>query len=136
MNWFDLRLAQNKHLEFGQTISNAIIFYDSKSLFERSEAHRWRADGVRVENIPRIHNIGHRRRDSKIYGINYSVNFSSTSTGSSSCQCTTTLYGKNRETQKHVRKICYSYELCSQILAGALVILGTWIRKEMVRNLL
>ena len=25
----------------------------------------------------------------------------------------------------------YGYELCSQILAGTLVILGTWIRKEM-----
>ena len=35
------------------------------SLFERSESHRWRADGV--EDIPRIHNVGNPRRDSKIY---------------------------------------------------------------------
>ena len=35
-----------------------------KSLSQRSESNRWRADGVRVENI---HYIGHSWRDSKIY---------------------------------------------------------------------
>ena len=43
-----------------------------------------------------------------------------------------------RERRKH-RKVCYEFyyscELCSQILARTLVILGTWIREEMVRNL-
>ena len=29
----------------------------------RSESHRWHADGVRVENLPRIHDVGHPRRD-------------------------------------------------------------------------
>ena len=29
VNWFDLRLARNKGLEFGQTIHNAIIVSDS-----------------------------------------------------------------------------------------------------------
>ena len=33
------------------------------------------------------------------------MNLSSSKTGSSSCQCTTTLYGENEETQKSVRKI-------------------------------
>ena len=32
-------------------------------------------------------------------------------------------------------EFCYGYELCSQILAGTLVISGTWIREEMVRNI-
>ena len=35
-----------------------------EALFERSESHRWRADRVRVEDI---HNVGHPRRDAKIY---------------------------------------------------------------------
>ena len=37
-----------------------------ESLLETSESHRWRADGVGVENIPKIHDVGHPRRDSKI----------------------------------------------------------------------
>ena len=37
--------------------------------------------------------------------LNYSVNLSISKEGSSSCQCTTTLYGENEETQKNVRRI-------------------------------
>ena len=37
-------------------------------------------------------------------------------------------------TEKMPYEFCYSCEWCSQILAGTLVILGTWIREEMVRN--
>ena len=51
-----------------------------------------------------------------------SVNLSSSKVGSSSCQCTTTKYGENEETQKRYCEFCYSCELCSQILAGMLVI--------------
>ena len=38
-------------------------------------------------------------------------------------------------TEKCNYEFCYSSELCSQIFAGTLVIFGTWIREEMVRNL-
>ena len=38
-----------------------------ESLFERSESHRWRAHGVRVENIPRVHNVEPPRGNSKIH---------------------------------------------------------------------
>ena len=38
----------------------------------------------------------------KYLWLNYSVNRSSSRTGASSCQCTTTLYGENEETQKNV----------------------------------
>ena len=38
-------------------------------------------------------------------------------------------------TQKMYYEFCYSCELCSQILARTLVIFGTWVREEMVRNL-
>ena len=42
-------------------------------------------------------------------------------------------------TKKHWKmwdEFCYSYELCSQIPARTLVILGTWIREKVVRDLL
>ena len=57
-----------------------------------------------MENIPRIHCVGHSRRDSKIC-LNYSVNLSSSKEGSSSCQGTKTLYRENEETQKNARRI-------------------------------
>ena len=44
--------------------------------------------------------------------------------------------GRARKHRKTWDEFCYSCELCSQILAWTLVILGTWIREEMVRNLL
>ena len=50
------------------------------------EWNRRHADGVRVENIPRIHDVGHPRRDSEIHD-KLSVNLSISTTGSSSCQC-------------------------------------------------
>ena len=31
------------------------------------ELHRWHADGIRVENLPRIHDDRHPRRDSEIH---------------------------------------------------------------------
>ena len=34
--------------------------------FEGIGSHRWHADGVRVENIPGTHDVGHLRRDSKL----------------------------------------------------------------------
>ena len=65
------------------------------------ESNRLHADGVRVENIPRNHKLGHPRRDS-FFGKNYSVNLSSSKTGPSSCPCTMTLHCKKTETKKGV----------------------------------
>ena len=57
--------------------------------------------------------------------------------GSSSCQCTTTLYGRERgNTANMWDEFCCSFELCLQIPAPTLVIFGTWIREEMVRDLI
>ena len=44
---------------------NQMVF--GKSLSQRSESNWWRANGICVDNIPRIHYIGHPRRDSKVY---------------------------------------------------------------------
>ena len=67
--------------------------------------------------------------------LNYSVNLSSSKEGSFSCQCTTTLYGREQGNRKMWDEFCYSCESCSQIPARTLVIFGTWIREEMVRDL-
>ena len=39
------------------------------------------------------------------------MNLSSSKIGSSSCQCTTTLYGENEETEKNVRQILLQLRL-------------------------
>ena len=44
---------------------NKIKWYFENNHFLRSESHRRKADGVRVENTPRIHNLGPARGDSK-----------------------------------------------------------------------
>ena len=64
------------------------------------ESHRRHADGVQVESIPRIQDVGYPRRDSKINGRFSSVNLSISSIESSSCQCFMTLHGKKRKYRK------------------------------------
>ena len=55
-----------------------------------------------MENIPRIHDVGSPREYSRSdERPTNSVNLSSSTTGSSSCQCTTTLHGeKKRNTER------------------------------------
>ena len=50
-----------------EALKNKLKRYLEKSLSQRSESNLWSATGVRVQNIPRIHYIGHSRRDSKNY---------------------------------------------------------------------
>ena len=96
----------------------------------------WRhADCVRVENIPRIHDVGHPRRDSKNWwkSIQYESEYSTAE--SSSCQCIITLYGEKTETQRMYSEFFWSFKICSPVSLRSLVILGTWIREEMGREL-
>ena len=71
-----------------------------KQSLQGCEFDRRHADGIRVENIPRNHNVGRPREDSKSNDKTYSVNLSTSQTESCSCQCTTTLNGKQKETKK------------------------------------
>ena len=59
---------------------------------------------------------------------------SSSKTGSSSCQCTTTLQGKKEETKKDVNT---SHRQLRIMLANSCAAIGlsAWIRRKMVRNL-
>ena len=82
-----------------------------------------------MENIPRIHYIGHPRRDS--------VNLSSSKEGSSSCQCTTTLKGENKETQKKCETNSVTVaNYARRFSLGRWSFLGTWIREDKARDLL
>ena len=114
----------------GRTKFNGIWNIAMSKIWIESMESRWSSSGKysqdsqRWASSKRLRNIWQK----------YIVNLSISKTGSSSCQCTTTLYGENKETQKSLRKISYSCELCSQIPARTLVISGTLIREDMVRN--
>ena len=71
----------------------------------------------------------------KVWWETDSVNLSTWKTGSSSCQRTTTLNGKQKEIQKDVIHFTDSCGICSWIHARSLVFLAAWIRKEIVRDL-
>ena len=56
--------------------------------------------------------------------------------GSSSCECSTTLNGMQKETKNNVNtRFTDSCGICSQIPSLSLVFLGAWIRRKMLRNL-
>ena len=71
------------------------------------QSHRRHADEVRVENIPRIHDVGHHRRDySGVDEKVYSVNLSISTAESSSCRYLMTLHGeKNRKCVQNPIKV-------------------------------
>ena len=99
--------------------------------FQRLESHRWGTDGVRVENIPRIHNIWPCRRDSKIFWKIDSANQSSSMARSSSCQCSTTLYGEKKEMQRNVKIILVQLvNYARRFLRGHLSFLGPGPEKK------
>ena len=83
--------------------------------------------------LPGFTTFGLLEKIQKLWKID-SVNQSSSMARSSSCQCSTTLYGVKKEMRRNVKIILVQLRI---MLADFLaVILGTWMRKEMVRNLL
>ena len=110
-----------------------IVF--GKLLSQRSESNWWRANEVRVENIRRIHYIGHSRRDSKNMTdlqcepeqFNGRIIFMS--------MYNDIVWGERGNTEKCiVNSVTVANH--ARRLARTLVIFGTWIREEMVRNML
>ena len=77
-----------------------------------------------MENIPRNHNVGPPREI-------YSVNLSTSKTGSSSCQCTTTLHGEKKETKKDVNIIHRQLRI---LLANSLAVVGLSYCLDQKRN--
>ena len=91
----------------------------------------WRnADGVRVENIPRNHNVGPPREDSKSDERPTVWTWALQRQDHLHVTCTTTLHGEKKGNRKMRLQFTDSCELCSQILSRSLVFLGAWIRRK------
>ena len=84
-----------------------------------------------MENIPRVHNIWPPQTDSKKLRKIDSVNQSSSMAGSSSCQCTATLHGKQKEMQRHVKIILVQLRM---MLADFLAVIGHSWDPDQKRN--
>ena len=72
---------------------------------------------------------------SRTWWLKWSVNLSDSQDESSSCLCTTTLYGEKRRNEE----LCIANSenrsrTCKKVRARTLVVSWAWIRKEMVRN--
>ena len=106
-----------------------------KQSLQGYESNRRHADGVRVENIPRNHNVGLPREDSKSYerptGWTWALQWQDHLHVNVQWHC----LARRRKQRKMWIQFADSCELCSQIPSRSLVFLGTWIRREMVRNL-
>ena len=106
-----------------------------KQSLQGYESNRRHADGVRVENLPRIHDVGHHRRDSKFYGRytvwNWAFQRQDHLHVNVQRHCTV----RKRKHREACSEFYYNCAVCSQIPSRSLVFLVTWIRKEMARNL-
>ena len=98
---------------------------------QRDESNRRHADGVRVENIPRNHDVRPPREDLKSNERPTVVNLSTSQTGSSSCQCTTTLNGGQKETKKYVNTM---HRQLRVMLVNSLEIIGLSWGLDQKRN--
>ena len=85
------------------------------------ESNRWRADGVRVEHLPRIHYIEMRVFE-KIQMM-------------TELQCEPEQFNGRIIFMSMYNSVTVA-NYARRFLLGRLVIFGTWIREEMVRNLL
>ena len=92
-----------------------------KQSLQGYESNRRQADGVRVDNIPRNHNVGPPREDSKSNERSKSVNLSTSKAGSTSCQCSTTLNVEQKEIQKGVNTI---HRQLRFLLVNSLAVIG------------
>ena len=106
-----------------------------KQWLQGYESNRRHADGVRVENIPRNHNVGPPREDSKsnerITVWTWALQWRSHLHVNVQWHC----MARERKQSKMWIQVTDSCELRSQIPSRSLVFLAAWIRRKMVRNL-
>ena len=106
------------------------------SLSQRFESNRWRADGVRVETYSQDSLHWEFSKRFKGWWLNYTVNLSSSKVGSSSCQCTTSLYGWERgNTDKYILNFVTVANYARRFLLGRWSFFCIWIKEGMIRNL-
>ena len=88
---------------------------------------------LRVENIPRIHIIWPPRTDSRIHEITkvWSWAVQRQDHRSSSCQCSTTLYGEKKEVKKHWKVVITKLWI---MLADFLAVIGHYSDLDLKRS--
>ena len=119
-------------LRLGRAKLNGIRKTITSRIWIESTECRWSSSGKYSQESWR----GASSRRVKVEWETYSVNLRTSQTGSSSCQCTTTLNGEQKETKKDENTIRKRLQIiCSQISSRSLVLLGAWSRREVVRNL-
>ena len=79
--------------------ANSMVF--GQRLIQRIESNWWTTYGIRVQDFPSIHHSGNPQWDSTD-DRKITVNQRTSQAGSSSCQCSATLYGMQKEMMKCV----------------------------------
>ena len=118
-----LRLGRAKINGIRKTITSRIWF--ESIACRRSSSGKYSKESQRWASWRRF----------KVQWETYSVNVSTSQTGSPSCQCTTTLNGEQKETKKDVKTFHRQLRI---MLANSLAVIDlscAWIRREVVRNL-
>ena len=82
---------------------NKIQWYSETNYVSELNRIDGKADGVRVEDFPRIHNSGYPQEDSEKRWANYSVIQRISKTVFSLCQCSTTLHGMREEMKNYAK---------------------------------
>ena len=91
----------------GTTGSNGIWKRVISEIWIESMESRWSSSGQISQDSPRWRFSTRFKR----WWLNYSVNQSNSKEGSSSCQCTMTLYGRTRKQRQLHCKFCQNYRL-------------------------
>ena len=111
-------------LQLGKVILNGI----RKQLLQGCESYRRNADGVQgFKTLDILEEI------QKFKGRSTVCTRALQKARSSSCQCTMALYGKQQKTKSNVNTV--HRQLRIMLANWSLVILGAWIRRNMVRNI-
>ena len=118
-----LRIGRGKINGIRKTIT-------SKRWIESMES-RWSSSGKYSQDSRR----GASSRRFKVWWEIYSVNWCTSKAWSSSCQCSTTLHGMQKETTNNVCNTQAVANYARKFFRGHwLVFLGAWIRRKIVRN--
>ena len=122
-----LRLVKMRHNPV-ESWKKQIQWYSDTNFFQRTESNWWKKHGVRVEDLPRIHDSGHTQWDSENFGRIFVWSSGVQKAGSSSCQCSTTLYGMQKEMKNYVKRIRKELKNTLKDSLLSLVFPWTWFR--------
>ena len=127
MSWKSERDTKVKHC-MGRQIEVVQKFTKIQSFGQ----NWWWANGIRVENLPKIHNIGALHQSPRVTVkiellSKLSVTPENSQDGLSSCRCSTTSHGDLKTIKKRMRVKCSTrFSLCEEIWSKTMVIPWPW----------